>query len=305
MHLRICVPSAFPEQFMKFCRSTVTKMTGKADLFVCGNGWTEADVERIRERTYPLGPPYDSWDELEFQGHVHLNSVWRLHENGGMQQGLQSLYLRVRKDLDFFSPREGVGYPDGNDDIIAFLHDDLYIHEVGWDTKVLQAFAEHPKVGLIGFGGSTQLGGDEIYKVPYEIHQLGRRDFWSNMRGAEVHGKRTTTAMPIVYTDGFSMIVRRSLLDKIDGWSWLPSESVAYAYDYGLACQVRRHGWEALLLPLDVEHGDAKGMGGITRESEMHVKMAEKYGGGDHVHETVHRFIYDTFRDVLPLRLPR
>jgi GT2 family glycosyltransferase len=192
----------------------------------------------------------------------------------------------------------------GEDDIIAFLHDDLYIHEQGWDERVLQAFRDHPKVGLIGFGGSTALGSDDIYKVPYEINQLARQNFYSNMRGAEIHGTRTTTDMPIVYNDGFSMIVRRSLLDKIDGWAWLPSEMVAYAYDYGLACMNRRHGYEARLLALDVEHGDATGMGGVTRDTAFHRDMSAKYGGDEHVHTVVHRYIYDTFKDVLPLRLP-
>lgn len=289
MKLRICVLSAFPEQFTKFCERTLstTKALPNFDLIVCGNGWTAEQVSAAYETTIR---PYDE--------KISLDMIFQTEKNGGMQQGLQALYEEIQHQVEMRL------FPHGDNDIIAFLHDDLYIHEPDWDEKVLQAFKDHPKVGLIGFGGSTGLGGDEIYKDPYEIHQLGRRDFWSNMRGAEVHGQRTTSPMPIVYTDGFSMIVRRSILDAIGGWAWLPPEMVAYAYDYGLACQVRRQGWEALLLPLDVEHGDPKGMGGITRESELHIAMAKKYGGCDHVHEVVHRYIYDTFRDVLPLRLP-
>lgn len=183
-------------------------------------------------------------------------------------------------------------------DILCYIHDDLQILEAGWDRRVRSVFEHDPKCGLAGFGGSTALGGNEIYKVPYEVHQLGRRDFYSNMVGAEVHGTRTTKEMPIVFTDGQSMIVRRELLDKIGGWSWWPFEHIHHAYDYGIACMARRHGYGAWLVPCEVNH-----IGFQTASQPTYKDLADKYGGDAAVHDASHRFVYNEFRDVLPLRL--
>src|SRR6185369_11654651 len=165
---------------------------------------------------------------------VRMN-VQSVPENMGVPYALHKLYEMAEPATD------------EEDHILAYIHDDVRILEPGWDARVLKVFQDHPECGLAGFGGATGLGGSEIYKVPYEIHQLGRRDFYSNMRGAEVHGHRTTTEMPIVFTDGFSMILRKSLLDKIGGWSWWPFSLVHHAYDYGIACMARRHGYTAWL----------------------------------------------------------
>lgn len=189
-----------------------------------------------------------------------------------------------------------LGPAEGNDTIICYIHDDLQILERGWDARVRETFTRDPNCGLAGFGGSTALGGSEIYKVPYEVHQLGRRDFWSNMVGAEVHGRRTTEPRPIVFTDGQSMFVRRSLLDKINGWSWWPFHLVHHAYDYGIACMARRHGYTGWLVPCHVNH-----LGGQTMP--LYHALADQHGGDAAVHAASHKFVYENFRDVLPLRL--
>jgi GT2 family glycosyltransferase len=182
--------------------------------------------------------------------------------------------------------------------IVGYIHDDVDVTEDGWDERVLKCFYDHPKCGLVGFGGATALGDPGIYHKPYEIHQLGRRNFYSNMVGAELHGERRTKEMPIVFTDGFSMIVRRSLLDKIEGWSWWPFELIHHAYDYGMACQVRRHGYEAWLVPSSVNH-----KGGMTATRAVHQDAAKKFGGDNAVHAAAHKWVYENFRDIYPMKV--
>jgi GT2 family glycosyltransferase len=182
--------------------------------------------------------------------------------------------------------------------IVGYIHDDVDITEDGWDERVLRCFEGHPACGLVGFGGATALGDPGIYKKPYEIHQLGRRNFYSNMVGAELHGERRTREMPIVFTDGYSMIVRRSLLDQIQGWSWWPFELIHHAYDYGMACQARRHGYEAWLVPCSVNH-----KGGMTATRAVHQDAAKKFGGDNAVHAAAHKWVYETFRDIYPMKV--
>lgn len=94
-------------------------------------------------------------------------------------------------------------------EIIACLHDDLLIEQSGWDQVVRDVFQKESQVGLVGFGGGTGLADENIYQVPYNPMQLARKDFVSNMRDAEAHGRRVTHPMRVACLDGFSQIGRR------------------------------------------------------------------------------------------------
>lgn len=182
---------------------------------------------------------------------------------------------------------------NNEDHIICYVHDDVTILEDGWDERVMAAF-EDKKVGLAGFGGSTGIGADNIYRKAYEKSDLGRINFFSNMENAEANGTRVKKEKPIVWTDGFSMILRRKVLDTINGWSWWPADIPHHAYDYAIACWVRRLGMTGVLVPCKVEHN-----GGTTVLREKYQALVDDARS----HDESHRFVYDTFRDVLPLRV--
>src|SRR5678815_2561875 len=90
---------------------------------------------------------------------------------------------------------------------IAALHDDVEISEPGWDAKVISRFAKD-SVGLVGFSGATGLGAGNIYQTTYDPMQLARQGFLSNLRDAELHGQRVTTARRVACCDGFAMVGR-------------------------------------------------------------------------------------------------
>ena len=277
MKIRLCVLSCSSVLLEECFETALEHATGPIDIFGFYNG--------------PYGSIEGTYSRFRKNPKVGSLSVGFGSENRGVPAGLHALYEDVIKDAIAQPVASG-------DDILVYVHDDVHILEHGWDKRVEKAFVDHPKVGLAGFGGSTALGGNEIYRVPYEIHQLGRRDFYSNMNGAEVHGIRTTQEMPIVSTDGMSMIVRRRLLDTIGGWSWWPFELVHHAYDYGIACMNRRHGYEARLIPCTIVH-----KGGLTACGPVHQEMAKKYGGDTAVHTAAHQWVYDNFRDVYPMKV--
>lgn len=264
MNINLCIVSANQELFLDAAVHALSRATGAVTLLGVGNGCK-------------LEPPA--------LGKAHVRNFLK---NEGVPRALHELWKMAVAEVGGESPQE----------ILVYIHDDFRILERGWDERVRRVFEKDKRCGLAGFGGSTGLGGDEIYKIPYEIHQLGRRDFWSNMHGAEHHGRRTTEERPIVFTDGQSMIVRRDLLDKVDGWSWWPFELVHHAYDYGIACMARRHGYTAWLVPCEVEH-----RGGLTATGAVYHALAAEHGGDAEVHAASHRFVYKYFRDVLPLRL--
>jgi hypothetical protein len=174
--------------------------------------------------------------------------------------------------------------------VLAYLHDDLLIRDSDWYKRVLVEF-DNPQVGLIGFGGALRHGTDDLYREPYDLHQLGRDKFMSNMVDAEVHGKRFTESCDVAVLDGFSLIVRSSLLHDAGGW---PTNTLGYVgYDYWLCCMAHRIGYRIRVVGIACHH-----LGGQT-----FVKLG--MGTGDkHWQQYIdaHFWLYNEFRDVLPFR---
>jgi Glycosyltransferase like family len=174
-----------------------------------------------------------------------------------------------------------------NQNIIGYVHDDVICHEHDWDARVLRQFAD-PSVGLVGLGGALQHGADDIYRSPYSLPQVGRSGFLSNMREAEVHGKRFESECNVAVVDGFALFVRREVLAKAGGW---PINSVVdyFAYDYWISCITRRLGYKIRLVGVQCDHLGGKSTG-------LNQNLQADFEGA-------HRYIYDEFKDVLPCQV--
>lgn len=174
-------------------------------------------------------------------------------------------------------------------EILAFLHDDVICREANWDERVLKEFND-PTVGIVGFGGALQHGDSNIYKTPYRLQQLGRSGYLSNVDDAEVHGQRFTGSCDVAVLDGFALIVRRELLDKIGGFKILMDGKIDFiGYDYMLCGLAHRLGYRVRLIGVRCHH-----KGGGTSVGMKVDRQAE--------YDYSHRWIYDNLRDVLPWR---
>jgi len=224
----------------------------------------------------------------------------------------------------------GVQYALDNTDasVIAALHDDLEIEQHDWDVLVRSSF-EHPanrQVGLVGFGGATGLGSSDIYQAPYNPMQLVRHDFVSNLRHAEVHGRRGGVAERMACLDGFSQIGRRAYWQGLqyaaqDRSLLAPNYSlfttmrdwgiVHHAYDAALGAFAKRLGWQVWYLPVACHHH-----GGLTAVADSRYldwalanftwrdwTDTKDVHGDAALWTKAHRIVYDRFRDVLPIRL--
>lgn len=185
-------------------------------------------------------------------------------------------------------------YEQNTSDILMFIHDDVVCHEAGWDDRLLAEFQDE-RVALVGFGGARTHGHPDLYKAPYHHDQLQRRGYVSNVDDAEQHGERSATAMDVVVLDGFSLVLRRSVLERLNGFSSLIPHCNFFCYDYALSALVRRLGYRIRYLGIRCHH-----RGGQT--SVLSPEAASKLNNPIEF-EKSHRWFYDSFRDVLPATL--
>jgi len=198
----------------------------------------------------------------------------------GTVPAYQEVYQKVREQHHF----------------ITYVHDDVECLEEDWHHRIAPEF-DDPKVAIVGFGGATGMGVDSIYKVPYDITQLQRIDYYSNQVGWQIHGKRETGARDVAVVDGFAMAVRTSFLDQIGGWKGFNFNF--HGYDLYLCLMAHRKGWKVRMVGVHCDHH-----GGRTSCSAEYITWCREHGTTpEREHTEPHAFLYDHFRDVLPLRV--
>lgn len=176
------------------------------------------------------------------------------------------------------------GFEESTADILGYLHDDVMVYEKAWNSRTLKEF-DNPRVGIVGWGGAIGHGHPSMYSVPYELPQLARQYFISNMRSAEKHGSRFIGERDVSVIDGFAIFVRRELIEKIGGWTGHGPIGY-YLYTEYLCCMARRLGYRIRLVGIDCDH-----MGG---------KSSGRFPPQPFDFEGEHRWLYDNFQDVLP-----
>lgn len=174
-------------------------------------------------------------------------------------------------------------------DVLMYVHNDVYVYEKGWDERLMREF-DDPAVGLVGWGGALRHGDPNIYKTPYRLQQLGRSGYISNVKDAEVHGERFTGSREVAVLDGFVLAIRRTLLDKINGWQVLIDGKIDFiAYDYVMCGLAHRQGYKIKMVGVESHH-----LGGVT-STKMNVDRQAEY-------DYAHQWCYGNMRDVLPWR---
>lgn len=184
--------------------------------------------------------------------------------------------------------------PGIEEDILIYVHDDVTIHDADWLDRVLEPFAR-PDCVTVGLGGALSLGHPHLYKKPYRLQDMARGGYRSNQTDWQTHGERETGSCRVAVVDAFFMAVRRDFLLRVGGW---PVEHLTHhCLDLWLACEAARHRKETWMVGVSVTH---HGGGSSTKPAYREAKWLQ--GGtleGDH--RQPHRWLYETYRDVLPI----
>lgn len=185
--------------------------------------------------------------------------------------------------------------------IIACLHDDVRIDDRRWADVVVSFLEKYPQIGLVGFGGARGLGESWIYERPFEPMSLVRKDFISNMDGAEQHGRRVDIPTRVACLDGFSLIGRAELM--LAGWHLFHGLGIVHhAYDSAFGALAQRWGLETWMLPFRCHHAGGMTAVGDPRYAEW---AKEKHGGDKEVWWNAHLQVWREFKDVLPFWAPQ
>jgi len=181
--------------------------------------------------------------------------------------------------------------------VLAYVHNDVTIHEDGWAARVQAEFDADPKVAIVGMGGATGIGTPEIYKRPYNIWQLQRIGYASNQTDWQVHGEHETGSRDVAVVDGFFMAIRRSFLDEIGGWDWMKCSF--HCYDTAMCLMAHRKGWKVRMVGVNCTHH-----GGGTSTGASYKTWLEANGRTlEQDHSEPHDWLYREFSDLLPLRV--
>lgn len=132
-------------------------------------------------------------------------------------------------------------------DLLFFIHDDFIIHEEGYDQRLIEAFRDDPKLGLVGVIGSP------------EFDAMGGRGFlsFSNFQGksggspAEAHGHRFAGFMPAASVDGCALCFRRDFLLELPVKEGFPPH---HFYDRLFSAQMLERGHRVGLLGIACDH---------------------------------------------------
>lgn len=150
------------------------------------------------------------------------------------------------------------GFAETTGDIVAFLHSDMIVWEERWNERVVRAFDDRPKLGMIGFIGSDEIDtaggrglgtisnfqGDMLSDAP-DIE--GKSMGW-NGSAAHIHGKVSDQFSRAAVIDGCAMIIKRGcFFNRVE----FPPH---HFYDRLISTQMHEQGFEVGVLGIACDH---------------------------------------------------
>lgn len=183
-----------------------------------------------------------------------------------------------------------------DDDIIAYCHDDVTIHDLNWYDRLADVLL-NPDCVAVGFGGATSLGRPDLYRKPFDIWNMARGGYASNQTDAEVHGERFSGDKRVAVLDAFCMAVRVNFLSDVGGW---PTQHLTHhCLDLWLGLEAARRHKQVWMTGVSCTHH-----GGGTSVKPTYSTAKWLQGGtleSDHL--LPHKWLYEKYRDVLPLKV--
>lgn len=171
--------------------------------------------------------------------------VWRNEENQGCLPALRKVLPHIETEL------------------VAFMHNDVLIHETAWDIVVWDAFRDRPNLGLAGFFGAKGVapnGG----RVGSKSRMIGKR--WGTAWNLHGGFLEKDEVMPSTVLDSLCMIFRTEYLQKLG----IPEEWPPHHwFDRLFGVQFIKAGYDVATIGIDFDHRGGSSSGLIYDEFVM------------------------------------
>lgn len=211
MKLSLCIPVMNQLEDTKVswgCHLGTIIDKANTQIVVIDNGSTDGTQEFLERFIFP-----------HFPDHIYH----RNEENVGV---LKSMNQCIEKS---------------NGDVVAILHNDVNVFEIGWDKRVMGEFYKDQLLGLAGFLGAQGCMPDG-----------GRMNTVSNLLEAEIHGERVTGTKRVAIFDGLSLIGRRKMFEEVDGFD--TDYTYHHFYDRDISLESLFAGWHNLMIGVLCHH---------------------------------------------------
>lgn len=170
--------------------------------------------------------------------------------------------LRNETNIGFWpSLLQGIAAATNN--IVLCMHNDVFIHERGYDGRLLNQFATDPKLAIAGFFGARGVQ-DNGARLHPESNMLGL------LYGTpgNLHGHYQDGTFPAVVFDSLAMCFNRDLLYTID-YETIPPH---HWTDRLVTLRLLQKGYHALTVGIAFDHG-----GGFTSSAPVYGTFAEDW----------------------------
>lgn len=182
-------------------------------------------------------------------------------------------------------------------ELVAVLHNDVFIYEQDWDKRVIEAFAKIDRLGMLGFFGAQGVGeiGERIQDVAYP----GQMSGISNMLEAEAHGIRMTSDFqPVAILDGFAMVFSMQMIRDIGGLD--TRYQYHHLYDRELPLMSLAHGYRNVVLNVPCHHWSGMTANRSEYQGWINARLAQE-AADDHTHRENSKVFAKKWEGCLPL----
>ncbi len=160
--------------------------------------------------------------------------------------------------------------PQFTHDIILWMHNDVKVHEFGWDKRIIAEFDKDPLLGIAGFFGAYGVA-DNGGRIGSMGNMLGKE--WGTPQ--HMHGQVMTETYPAVVFDALAMIINRTLFNALDKPDGIP---VHHWNDRILPLLFVLQGYHALTIGIAFDH-----KGGVSSLGNSYRELAERWSNENNI----------------------
>lgn len=238
---------------------------------------------------------------------THPSTEWLVIDNGSTDPVEEFITRTVKpKRLNYLRNEENIGmvatynqiFSLATTDLVAILHNDVFVFEKDWDQRVVRSFESLDKLGALGFFGAQGVGpiGERIQDPEYPGQMAGI----SNMLEGAKHGlllREPYRACAIL--DGFAMVFNTEMIKKAGGLD--QKYLYHHLYDRDLPLTSLSLGYKNIVLNVPCHHQSGVTANRAEYQTWINQKLNRTEGADVWTHDENSKVFAKKWKNSLPL----